>query len=67
MRCLKTLKKYNYEIVYVQGKFNVVADAFSRINQSPYSELYTLEDEEEISDRLAVICGWNSQQQANAQ
>jgi hypothetical protein len=48
------LKKYDYEIVYVQGKFNVVADAFSRINESPYSELYTVEDEEEISDILAV-------------
>jgi hypothetical protein len=40
--------------VYVQGKFNVVADALSRISESPSSELYTGEDEEEISVAVAV-------------
>jgi hypothetical protein len=39
MRWMATLQEYDYEIVYVQGKFNVVADALSRINESPSSEL----------------------------
>ena len=46
MRWMETLQEYDYEIVYVQGKFNVVADALSRISESPSSELYTGEDEE---------------------
>jgi hypothetical protein len=33
-------KEYDYEIVYVQGKFNVVADALSMINESPSTALY---------------------------
>jgi hypothetical protein len=33
--------------VYVQGKLKVVADALSRINASPSSELYTAKEEEE--------------------
>jgi RNase H-like domain found in reverse transcriptase len=48
MRWMETLQEYDYEIVYVQGKFNVVADALSRISKSPSSALYTGEDEEEI-------------------
>jgi RNase H-like domain found in reverse transcriptase len=54
MRWMETLQEYDYEIVYVQGKFNVVADALSRISESPSSELYTGEDEEEISEAVAV-------------
>jgi RNase H-like domain found in reverse transcriptase len=37
IRWMETLQEYDYEIVYVQGKFNVVADALSRINTSPSS------------------------------
>jgi hypothetical protein len=40
--------------VYVQGKFDVVADTLSRINESPSSELYTGEDEEEAAEAVAV-------------
>jgi RNase H-like domain found in reverse transcriptase/Reverse transcriptase (RNA-dependent DNA polymerase) len=32
LRWMETLQEYDYEILYVQGKFNVVADALSRIN-----------------------------------
>jgi hypothetical protein len=46
MRWMETLQEYDYEIVYVQGRFNDVADALSRITESPSSELYTGEDEE---------------------
>jgi hypothetical protein len=35
MRWMETLQEYDYEIVYLQGKFNVVANALSRINESP--------------------------------
>jgi hypothetical protein len=38
----------------VQGMFNVVEDALSRINESPSSELYTGGDEEEYSVAVAV-------------
>ena len=51
---METLQEYDYEIVYVQGKFNVVADALSRISESPSSELYAGEDEEEFSEAVAV-------------
>jgi RNase H-like domain found in reverse transcriptase len=54
MRWMETLQEYDYEIVYVQGKFNVVADALSRISESPSSELYTGEDEEDISEAVEV-------------
>jgi RNase H-like domain found in reverse transcriptase len=37
MRWMETLQEYDYEIVYVQGKFNVVVDALSRISESPFS------------------------------
>jgi Integrase zinc binding domain len=40
--------------VYAQGKFNVVADALSRIHESPSSELYTGGVEEEDSVVVAV-------------
>jgi hypothetical protein len=51
---METLQEYDYEIVYVQGKFNVVADALSRINTSPSSELYTGEDEEKAALAVAL-------------
>jgi hypothetical protein len=54
MRWMETLQEYDYEIVYVQGKFIVVADALSRISEAPSSELYTGEDQEEISEAVAV-------------
>jgi hypothetical protein len=41
---METLQEYDYDIVYVQGKFNVVADALSRIDESPSSEIYARED-----------------------
>jgi hypothetical protein len=40
--------------VYVPGKFNVVADALSRINESPSSELYAGEYEEEAAEAVAL-------------
>jgi RNase H-like domain found in reverse transcriptase len=46
IRWMETLKEYDYEIVYVQGKFNVVADALSRISDSPSTELYMGSEEE---------------------
>jgi hypothetical protein len=54
MRWIKTLQEYDNEIMCVQGKFNVVADALSRINTSPSSELYTEEDEEEAAVTVAL-------------
>jgi RNase H-like domain found in reverse transcriptase len=39
-RWMETLQEYDYEIVYVQGKFNVVADELSRINESRSTALY---------------------------
>jgi hypothetical protein len=50
---METFQEYYYEIAYVQGKFNVVDDALSRINESPSSELYTGEDEEEAAEAVA--------------
>jgi hypothetical protein len=40
MRWIETLQEYDYEIVYVQGKFNVVPDELSRINESPSTAFY---------------------------
>jgi RNase H-like domain found in reverse transcriptase len=40
MRWMETLQEYDDKIVYVQGKFNVFADALSRINESPSTALY---------------------------
>jgi hypothetical protein len=54
MRWMETLQEYDYEIEYVQVKFNVVADALSRINESPSSELYSGEDEEEAAGAVAL-------------
>jgi RNase H-like domain found in reverse transcriptase len=54
MRWMETLQEYDYEIVYVKGKFNVVADALSRTNTSPSSELYTGEDDEEAAEAMAL-------------
>jgi hypothetical protein len=52
---MESLQEYDYEIVYVQGNFNVVvADAMSRINGSPSSELYTGEEEEEAAEAVAL-------------
>jgi hypothetical protein len=54
MRWMETLQEYDYEIVYVQGKFNVVADALSRINESPSKALYVWSEEDEDSDVVAL-------------
>jgi RNase H-like domain found in reverse transcriptase len=54
MRSMETLQEYNYEIVYVQGKFNVVADALSRINESPSTALYVGSEDDEDSDVVAL-------------
>jgi RNase H-like domain found in reverse transcriptase/Integrase zinc binding domain len=54
IRWMQTLQKYEYEIVYVQGKFNVVADALSRINESPSTALYMGSEEDEDSDVVAL-------------
>jgi RNase H-like domain found in reverse transcriptase len=54
IRWMQTLQKYDYEIVYVQGKFNVVADALSRINESPSTALYMGIEEDEDSDVVAL-------------
>jgi RNase H-like domain found in reverse transcriptase len=50
MRWMETLQEYDYEILYVQGKFNVVADALSRINESPSTALYMGSEDDEDSD-----------------
>jgi hypothetical protein len=54
MRWMETLQEYDYEIVYVQGKFNVVADVLSRINESPSTELYMGSEEDEDSDVVVL-------------
>jgi RNase H-like domain found in reverse transcriptase/Reverse transcriptase (RNA-dependent DNA polymerase) len=54
MRCMETLQEYDFEIVYVQGKFNVVADALSRISESTSSELYTGEDQKGVAEAVEV-------------
>jgi RNase H-like domain found in reverse transcriptase len=53
MRRMETLQEYDYEIVYVQGKFNVVADALSRINESPSTTLYVGSEDDKDSDVVA--------------
>jgi hypothetical protein len=40
--------------VYVQGKFNIVADALSRINESPSTALYMGIEDDEDSDVVAL-------------
>jgi hypothetical protein len=50
IRWIKTLQEYDYEILYVQGKFNAVADELSRINESPSTELYMGSEEDADSD-----------------
>jgi hypothetical protein len=54
MRWMETSQEYDYEIVYEQGKYNVVADALPRINTSPSSEIYSVEDEEEAAEAVAL-------------
>jgi hypothetical protein len=54
MRWMKTLQEYYYEIVCVQGQFNVVADALSRINESPSTALYMGSKDDEDSDVMAL-------------
>jgi hypothetical protein len=51
---METLQKYYYEIVYVQGKLNVVADALSRIKESPSTALYVGNEEDEDSEMMAL-------------
>jgi hypothetical protein len=51
---METLQEYDYEIVYVQGKYNVVADALSRINESPSTALYVGSEDDEDSDVVAL-------------
>jgi hypothetical protein len=38
---IETLPEYEYVIVYVQSKLNVVVDALSNINESAPTKLYT--------------------------
>jgi hypothetical protein len=40
--------------VYVQGKFNVVADALSRIKESPSTALYVGSEDDEDSNVVAL-------------
>jgi RNase H-like domain found in reverse transcriptase/Reverse transcriptase (RNA-dependent DNA polymerase) len=54
MRWMETLQEYDYEIVYVKGKFNVIADALSRINESPSTALYVGSEDNEDSDMVAL-------------
>jgi hypothetical protein len=54
MRWMETLQDYDYEIVYLQCKFNVVADALSRINESPSTALYVGSEYDEDSDVVAL-------------
>jgi Integrase zinc binding domain len=54
MRWMETLQEYDYEIVHVQGKFNVVAAALSRINESPSTALYAGSEDDEDSDVVAL-------------
>jgi hypothetical protein len=51
---METLQEYDYEIVYVQGKFNVVADALSRIKDSPSTELYMGSEDDDESELVAL-------------
>jgi hypothetical protein len=54
MRWMETLQEYDYEIVYVQGKFNVVADTLPRMNESPSTALYVGIEDDEDSDVVAL-------------
>jgi hypothetical protein len=54
MRWMETLQEYDYEIVYVQGKFNVVADVLSRINESPSTALYVGSEDDDDSNMVAL-------------
>jgi hypothetical protein len=51
---MEMLQENEYEIVYVQGNFNVVPDALSRINESPSTELSTGSEEDEDSDVVVL-------------
>jgi hypothetical protein len=54
MRWIETLPEYDIEIVYVQGKLNAVADALSRINESPSTALYVGSEDDETSGVVAL-------------
>jgi RNase H-like domain found in reverse transcriptase len=54
MRWMETLWEYDYEIVYMQGKFNVVADALSMMNESLLTALYMGSEDDEDSDGVAL-------------
>jgi hypothetical protein len=54
MRWMETLQEYDYDIVYVQVKFNVVADALSRINVSTSTALYMGIEDDEYSAVVAL-------------
>jgi hypothetical protein len=55
MRWMETLQEYDNEIAYAQGKFNVVADALSRINESPTTALHMGSEDDEYSDVVACL------------
>jgi hypothetical protein len=48
------LNDYYYEIVYVHCKFNVVADALSRFNESPSTALYMGGEEDKDSKAVSL-------------
>jgi hypothetical protein len=54
MRWMETLQEYDYEILYVQGKLNIVADALYRINESPSTALYIGSEIEDDSGAVAL-------------
>jgi hypothetical protein len=51
---METLQEYDFEVLYVHGKFNAVADALSRVNESLSTELYIRSEEDEDSDGVAL-------------
>jgi RNase H-like domain found in reverse transcriptase len=54
MRWMEMLQEYDYEILNVQGKFNAVADALSKINESPSRALYVGSEYDEDSEVVAL-------------
>jgi hypothetical protein len=55
VRWLDALAEYDYKIEYIQGKWNIVADALSRRSDGQPITFYTGEDETEDNARTSPL------------
>ena len=54
MSSMETLHDHEFEILYVQGKLNVIVDALFRINKLLLTELCMRSEDDEDSDLVAL-------------